>query len=386
MRSQELRFSAALVTAAVGCLLAAPQPARAQASPEARDSAPAAAPVTPPLPPPAIPAATNYNLVLRDGRRLTALGSPRYSVDKAVWFSSDGHRVETAVADIDLLATLIANQTPELSVPPAPVVVAGPEPKPPIIVAGSVPAPPVEAAPPALSQTVLYHSEAGFAGFRAVSDKSHRGGVFTGSFGRYDRAKFFRVDTRFDNYLVEIRFRSQKGLLGSGRYYNFTDNIFKEDEIESLNIRASLGKGLGIVWSAEDRGLPDYVRQRTFESEIGIYFQVENLLNETSRRGLVKFGTNLDFYLKRIYLETKADLFISPSNVHDSRLDIDHSISWGLTRNERWRVKGSLIGEYLFGNRNGGRAYFYRLQAGLVYQFRSRKKVAVKALAMLDPQ
>ena len=375
MRAQGFRLFTGVFAGVLGCVLAAPLPARAQAAPAARDSAPAAAAA----PAPATPAPTNYTLVLRDGRHLTALGIPRYSAEQAVWFTADGRRVETAVADIDLLATLMANQTPELSVPPA-------QPAPPVIVAGSAPAPPVEAALPALSQTVLYHSEAGFAGFHAISDKSHRGGVLTASFGRYDRAKFFRVDTRFDNYLVEIRFRAQKGLLGSGRYYSFTDNIFKEDEIESLNIRASLGKGLGIVWSAEDRGLPDYVRQRTFESEIGIYFQVENLLNETSRRGLVKFGTNLDFYLDRIYLETKADLFISPSNVHDSRLDIDHSISWGLTRNERWRVKGSLIGEYLFGNRTTGRAYFYRLQAGLVYQFRSRKKVAVKALALLDPQ
>ena len=375
MKLRRLRRFRGVVICALGGLLAAPSPLRAQAAPEARDSAPTAAPVTAPAPPP--PA--NYTLVLRDGRHLTALGTPRYSAEQAVWFTPDGRRTETKVTDIDLLATLMANQTPDPSAPAA-------EPVLPVIAADSAPTPPVEAAPPTPSQTVLYHSEGGLGGFHAISEKSNRGAVVTGSFGRYDRTKFFRVDVRFDNYLVDIRFRSQKGLLGSGRYYIFTDNIFKEDEIQSLNIRASLGKGLGIVWSAEDRGLPDYVRQRTFESELGIYFQVENLLNETSRRGLVKFGTNLDFYLDRIYLETKTDLFISPSNIHDSRLDVDQSISWGLTRNERWRVKGSLIGEYLFGNRPTGRAFYYRLQAGLVYQFRSRKKVAVKALAILDPQ
>ncbi len=319
----------------------------------------------------------SYRIVRKDGTVVSARAMFRIEGDRVVFQTPEGAPGELPLAEVDLEATLRRNQAPA----PTPSQSPPANPQPPL---ARIPAPD-ESAPGAQTQEVLFYGEGGGGLMQAAGDRTNRGGVFSGSFGRYTRTRFFRIDARLDAFQTDVRFRSQHSFLGSGRYYLFTDNNFKEDRLESLDIRASLGKGIGVVWSAQDRGLPDYIRQRTFESEVGLYFQVEDYLHVSGQQAILKLGSNLDFFLKRVYAETRVNAFAALNDPSASRVEFDHALSWPLTRAGDWRFKALFGGEWLLGNRPpGGRALVWRAQVQLVWQFRRQKKVLVKALEVLD--
>lgn len=312
--------------------------------------------------------AAPYQIVRRDGGRIAARAMFRIEGDEAVYLTPAGERTRVPLAEIDLEATLRLNQPAEPATRPVAVIPAQ--------------APAEGAETP--TQEVLFHGEVAGGVMRAAGDVTNRGGVVSGTFGRYTRTRFFRIEAEVDPFQIDVRFRAQRSLLGSGRYYQFTDNHFREDQLESLDIRASLGKGAGIIWTAQDRGLPDYLRRRTFESEIGLYFQVENYLNDSAQQAVIMLGSNLDFALKKVQIDTRVAGFVAVNDISASRIDFSHSISWPLTRSGDWRIKATVRGEWLLGNRSTDREIFWRAQAQLAWRIHRQRRVLVKAMQVLD--